>query len=404
MQTSTLQGKRILIGVTGSIAAYKIAILTRLLVKQGVAVKIVMTDAAKSFITPLTLSTLSKNEVYSSVSSEESWHNHVELGLWADAMLIAPATANTLAKMANGHCDNMLLATYLSSRCPVFFAPAMDLDMWKHPAVQQNIDKLISFGNQLIPVEDGELASGLYGKGRMAEPTHIIDYLEQFFTVQIDDRLQGKKVLITSGPTVESIDPVRFISNHSTGRMGSALAETAAQFGAEVTFVSGPAKVTPQHTSIHQIDVQSAAEMYAAAKEHFATADVIILAAAVADYTPATVAEQKMKKKEGDLHIALKRTTDIAATLGKQKKTNQVMVGFALETNDALQHAQRKVESKNLDFIVLNILGEQGAAFGHQTNKVTFIERNGQIQRYDIKSKQEVAKDIINKVCSLLDK
>ncbi len=395
-----LKDKKILIGVSGSIAAYKIAILIRLLIKQGATVKVVMTPAARNFISPLTLSTLSKKAVHSDVSSEESWHNHVELGLWADIMLIAPATANTLAKMANGLCDNMLLAAYLSSRCPVCFAPAMDLDMWTHPATQKNVTTLLEYGHSMIDVEDGELASGLHGKGRMAEPEHIVDFLSAFLTSK--QRLKGKKVVITSGPTVEPIDPVRFITNHSTGRMGTAIAEIAAKEGAEVILVHGPSKVLPANPLVAKVPVQTAEEMYLAAKQYFDSADVVVLAAAVADYTPKNVANQKIKKKTGAFDIELKRTTDIAATLGKLKKEGQLMIGFALETNNALENAKSKLVRKNFDFIVLNSLEDKGAGFGHSTNKVTFIERNGAIHRFDIKTKEKVAKDIIDKVCSLL--
>lgn len=400
-----LSQKKILIAVSGSIAAYKIATLVRLFIKANAEVKVVMTRSAQEFITPLTLSTLSKNPVYSSVSSDEGWNNHVELGLWADVMLVAPATANTLAKMANGLCDNMLLATYLSSRCPVFIAPAMDLDMWVHPGTQHNIQKLIGFGNHLLPVEDGELASGLVGKGRMSEPENIIIHLETFFAKQnSENSLAGKTVIITSGPTQEAIDPVRFITNHSTGKMGTAIADKMAQQGARVILISGPTSVKPKHPSIELVSVQSAEDMYQVAANHFPAADVTILAAAVADYTPATKANHKLKKKEGDLNIKLERTTDIAATLGKQKKAHQIMVGFALETNDAIENAQRKLVKKNFDFIVLNDLSDKGAGFGHDTNKVTFLEQNGTITRYTIKTKIEVATDIVNKVIELVPK
>jgi len=397
-----LQGKKILVALSGSIAAYKIAFLTRLLVKKGAAVKIVMTAAAKDFITPLTLSTLSKNPVYSDVSSGEGWNNHVELGLWADAMLIAPATTNTLAKMANGLCDNMLLATYLSSRCPVFFAPAMDLDMWVHPATKNNVERLIGYGNHLIPVEDGELASGLVGKGRMAEPETMVQYLEHFFAQQQGQILANKTVVITSGPTMESIDPVRFITNHSSGKMGTAIAYEMAVNGANVIVINGPSKVRPEHPNIRVVAVRSANEMYLATAEHFPQADVVVLAAAVADYTPKTVADKKIKKKSSTFNIELQKTVDIAATLGKEKQAHQLMVGFALETNDALQNAQRKLASKNLDFIVLNSLEDKNAGFGHDTNKVTFIDKVGDITHFEVKSKAEVAQDIVKKVSNHL--
>ena len=398
-----LTGKKILVAVSGSIAAYKTAFLVRLLVKEGASVKVVMTAAAKSFITPLTLSTLSKNPVFSDVSSGEGWNNHVELGLWADAMIIAPATANTIAKMANGQCDNMLLAAYLSSRCPVFFAPAMDLDMWAHPATQKNVQALLDYGNHLIPVEDGELASGLVGKGRMAEPEHIVQHLSFFFAQKTTTTFASKNVIITSGPTLEAIDPVRFITNHSSGKMGTAIAETMAQKGANVTLISGPSKVKPQHPAITVVPVKSAEDMYQATAQRFAQADIIVLAAAVADYTPKTVANQKIKKKTSEFSIELKKTTDIAATLGQQKQAHQLMVGFALETNNAVENAQGKLQRKNFDFIVLNSLEDKGAGFGHDTNKVTFIDKKGSMEQFETKSKTAVAQDIVHKISSLLN-
>lgn len=398
-----LSGKKILIGVSASIAAYKIPILVRMLVKAGALVRVVMTPSAKDFVTPLTLSTVSKHPVFSDVSSDEGWNNHVELGLWADAILIAPATANTLSKMANGMCDNMLLAAYLSSRCPVFFAPAMDLDMWEHPAIQHNVQKLLSFGNHLIPVEDGELASGLVGKGRMAEPEHIVLFLERFFMQQnLSNQLSGKTVLMTSGPTVEHLDPVRFITNHSSGKMGAAIADQLARHGANVVFVSGPAKVYPTHPAVQIVKVQSANDMYQSANAYFHKADITILAAAVADYTPKEVANQKIKKKTDDFLLELRKTVDIAAALGKQKQAHQLLIGFALETNDALENAHKKLESKNLDFIVLNTLQDPGAGFGHDTNKVSFIERNGKVSNFGIKTKTAVAQDIVEKILDLL--
>lgn len=395
-----LSGKKLLLAVTGSIAAYKTAFLTRLLIKAGAEVKVIMSPSAKDFITPLTLSTLSKNPVYSDVSSGEGWNNHVELGLWADAMLVAPATANTLAKMANGLCDNMVLAAYLSARCPVFVAPAMDLDMWAHPSTVRNINLLESYGNFLIPVEAGELASGLVGKGRMAEPEHILSFLNEKLNPSPQDML-GKRVLITSGPTVEAIDPVRFISNHSSGKMGSAIAEQMAKRGAQVFFVCGPSQVYPSHSNIQLINVQSAQEMFEMAAHHFDQADVIVLAAAVADYTPVEVANLKIKKKTATFSIDMKKTVDIAATLGQQKQGHQIMVGFALETNNPIEHALRKLRSKNLDFIVLNSLADPGAGFGHDTNKVTFIDTTGTQTAFDLQSKIQVAQDICTKVCSL---
>jgi phosphopantothenoylcysteine decarboxylase / phosphopantothenate---cysteine ligase len=398
-----LQGKKIIVAVTGSIAAYKAAFLLRLFVKKGAEVRVIMTPAAKDFICPLTLSTLSKNKVVSDVSTEEGWNNHVELGLWADAMIIAPATANSLAKMANGLCDNILLAVYLSARCPVFFAPAMDLDMWVHPATIQNCQRLLNYGNHMIDVEVGELASGLSGAGRMAEPENIVEHLEQFFAKkQNNGMLAGKTVLITSGPTLEAIDPVRFISNHSTGKMGTAIAEKMAEQGAKVILVSGPTNIEAMHPSVQTIKVKSAEQMYQEAAKHFDEADITVLAAAVADYTPKDVSDKKIKKKDGDVSVELKRTTDIAATLGKLKKTHQIMVGFALETNNALENAERKLKSKNLDFIVLNSLKDKGAGFAHDSNKVTFIERGGKITAFGQKPKTEVAADIVTKVVELM--
>jgi phosphopantothenoylcysteine decarboxylase/phosphopantothenate--cysteine ligase len=398
-----LQNKKIILAVSGSIAAYKSALLTRLLIKNGAEVKVIMTPAAADFIAPLTLSTLSKNPVISSVSSEEGWNNHVELGLWADAMIVAPATANSLAGMASGLCNNMLLAVYLSARCPVFFAPAMDLDMWAHPATQQNVQKLISYGNILIDVADGELASGLSGKGRMAEPEEIVSVLEKYFEKAKHQPLLGKTVLISSGPTVEPIDPVRFISNHSSGKMGKAIAETMAEAGAEVIFVSGPVNSYPAHANIKVIKVKTAAEMYEASKKHFEAADITILTAAVADYTPALVADEKIKKKGDEgMIIDLIKTVDIAAALGKEKKAGQMLIGFALETENLLENANKKLESKNLDFIVLNSPKDEGSAFGHDTNKISIIDRGGKAEHFGLKSKKEAAVDILNKICALL--
>ena len=395
--TNNMKDKKIILAISGSIAAYKCAFLTRLLVKAGAEVKIIMTPSATDFITPLTLSTLSKNPVFSDVSSDEGWHNHVELGLWADAMVIAPATANTLASMANGLCDNMLLAVYLSSRCPVFFAPAMDLDMWTHPATQQNISTLESYGNRLIPAEHGELASGLVGVGRMAEPENIVKTLTDFFEQQhIKQDLEGKKVLVTSGPTHEAIDPVRFIGNRSTGRMGVSLAEELARRGAEVTLVSGPVNIEAFGKNITTISVKSAEDMYEAAIKYFPEMDIAIMAAAVADYTPKTVSATKVKKKPGDMSIELKRTKDIAYELGQIKKAHQITVGFALETNNEIENAKRKLAKKNFDFIVLNSLNDKGAGFQHNTNKVTILDKNGTSTAYELKSKPQVAKDIVD--------
>lgn len=397
-----LSGKKIILGVTGSIAAYKSAILTRLLVKSGAEVKVICTAAAKDFITPLTLSTLSKNPVYSEFSVGETgeWHNHVELGLWADAVVIAPASANTIAKMANGLCDNLLLATYLSARCPVFFAPAMDLDMYKHPATTANINKLQSYGNTLIQPNDGELASGLSGMGRMAEPEEIVEQLSVFFSQS--QSLKGKKALVSAGPTYENIDPVRFIGNYSSGKMGYAIAEQLAQLGAEVTLVSGPTQLALTETGIKRIDVTSAQQMLEACSTNAPSQDIIVMAAAVADYSPAEVAKEKIKKAGEELNIGLKKTVDVLKELGKQKTPKQILAGFALETTNEFEHAQQKLKNKNLDFIVLNSMRDEGAGFGGDTNKITIIDKNGATEKFELKTKQEVAIDIVNKIISLL--
>lgn len=395
-----MKGKKIIIGISGSIAAYKIATLVRLLIKAGAEVQVLMTESATKFITPLTISTLSKRPVYTSVVAEESWNNHVELGLWADAMLIAPTTATTLGKLANGICDSMIVATYLSARCPVFFAPAMDLDMWVHPATQQNVKKLQSYGNHLIPVEHGELASGLVGNGRMAEPETIVQVLSDFFESKVD--FFDKKVLITAGPTYEAIDPVRFIGNRSTGKMGVAIAETFAKRGAQVNLILGPSSIKVEHPNISVIHVESAEQMYQAANTHFDGSDIAVLAAAVADYRPKEVAQQKIKKKTDQLNLQLEKTIDIAASLGKRKRTNQYMVGFALETNNELEHATGKLERKNFDMIVLNSLQDKGAGFGHDTNKIHIINKNGDIQAFELKSKKAVAEDIANAVHKII--
>ena len=392
-----MQGKKILLGITGSIAAYKAAFLTRLLVKQGAEVQVVMTPAATSFITPLTLSTLSKKPVHSNISSEESWNNHVELGLWADAMIVAPATATTLSKMANAICDNVIVATYLSARCPVFFAPAMDLDMWVHPATVDNISKLQSYGNHLIPVGEGELASGLVGKGRMAEPEDIVAYLQRFFE-KPSSNLNNKNIIITAGPTYEDIDPVRYIGNRSSGKMGICIAEEAVERGANVTLILGPTHLTVNHPKINVVRVRSAEDMYQVTIKHYENADTAIMAAAVADYRPKVTATQKIKKKEGDLKIELARTKDIAAKLGELKRSGQINVGFALETNNELKNAEKKLSKKNFDFIVLNSLQDKGAGFQHNTNKVTFVDTDNNLTQFELKSKQEVASDILNKV------
>ncbi|WP_445457428.1 bifunctional phosphopantothenoylcysteine decarboxylase/phosphopantothenate--cysteine ligase CoaBC [Flavobacterium sp. HNIBRBA15423] len=401
---SVLSGKKILLGVSGGIAAYKTAHLVRLFIKAGAQVQVVMTPASKDFVTPLTLSTLSKNPVYSSFFDENQengvWNNHVELALWADYMIIAPATANTLSKMANGNCDNLLIATYLSSKCPVYFAPAMDLDMYKHPSTLDSFHKLKQFGNTIIPAESGELASGLSGEGRMAEPENIIDYIEKDITSKLP--LVGKKILITAGPTYEAIDPVRFIGNHSSGKMGFDIAKKAAQSGAQVVLVTGPTHLNVNHSLITLVRVKSAQDMYEACFSYFENVDVAIAAAAVADYRPKNVAQQKIKKDDTTFIIELEKTKDILASLGKVKK-NQFLIGFALETENEIEHAKLKIQKKNLDLIVLNSLNDKGAGFGHDTNKVTFIDRNFSIESMDLKSKEEVAQDIINKIIQHYD-
>ncbi|WP_234733348.1 bifunctional phosphopantothenoylcysteine decarboxylase/phosphopantothenate--cysteine ligase CoaBC [Tellurirhabdus bombi] len=395
---SLLTGKRILLGVTGSISAYKSALLIRLLVKAGAEVQVVMTKAATDFITPLTLATLSKKPVLTQFVHDEtgSWNNHVELGLWADLVVIAPASAHTLARMAHGFCDDLLSAVYLSAKCPVFVAPAMDLDMYRHPTTVENLQRLESFGNRVIRAEHGELASGLVGEGRLAEPEHIIQELERYFAHR--SLLATKHVLITAGPTQEPIDPVRFISNHSSGKMGYALAKAFAQAGATVTLVSGPTALPLPDPAIRRLSVRSAQEMFEATSEHFSRADIIILAAAVADYTPAHPATQKIKKQDAHFNIELSRTIDIAATLGKQKRADQFMVGFALETNDELANAINKLHRKNFDFIVLNSLRDSGAGFGHDTNKITVIDKKEKIHEFALKSKDEVAADLLQLV------
>ncbi|MEM1322651.1 MAG: bifunctional phosphopantothenoylcysteine decarboxylase/phosphopantothenate--cysteine ligase CoaBC [Bacteroidota bacterium] len=396
----TLQGKKILLGICGSIAAYKSAFLTRLLIKSGAEVKVLMTPAASTFITPLTLSTLSKHPVPIDISSEEGWNNHVELGLWADVMLIAPATSTTLSKMASALCDNIVVASYLSARCPVFVAPAMDLDMWTHPATVRNIRLLQEYGNQLIPVGHGELASGLSGAGRMAEPEDIVRLLEDHFSAQQD--LAGQQLLITAGPTHEPIDPVRFIGNRSTGKMGIALADAAAYRGAEVTLVLGPSRLKPQHPSVQLVHVKTAQQMYEACAARFADSTVAILAAAVADYRPKTVYDTKMKKKAGNLHLELERTTDIAATLGQSKSAQQLLIGFALETNNELENAKAKRKKKNFDFIVLNSLQDKGAGFQHDTNKISILFKDNKIKNFELKPKSEVASDILDEISQLI--
>lgn len=395
-----MKGKKIVLGITGSIAAYKAAVLTRGLIKKGAEVQIVITPAGKEFITPITLSALTSKPVISEFFAQRdgTWHSHVDLGLWADAMVIAPATASTIGKMVHGIADNMLVTTYLSMKAPVFIAPAMDLDMFAHPSTQHNLDILRSYGNHIIEPASGELASHLVGKGRMEEPEKIIEVLEAFFSRRQD--LQGKKVMITAGPTYEKIDPVRFIGNYSSGKMGYALAEACAERGAEVTLVSGPVNREVIHPNIKRINVESAAEMYQAAVENYEDADAGILCAAVADFTPEVTAEQKIKREKDDLILRLKPTQDIAAALGKQKRPEQRLVGFALETNDEVSHAQDKLKRKNFDFIVLNSLNDKGAGFRCDTNKIAIIDRDG-ITAYPLKPKTEVATDIIDKLVTL---
>ncbi|TDI73602.1 MAG: bifunctional phosphopantothenoylcysteine decarboxylase/phosphopantothenate--cysteine ligase CoaBC [Bacteroidetes bacterium] len=401
---SVLSGKNVLLGVTAGIAAYKSTFLVRLLVKKGADVRVVMTPSAKEFVTPLTLSTLSKNEVYSSFTNEEDdnaqWNNHVELGIWADLFIIAPATANTLSKMSQGTSDNLLVATYLSAKCPVYIAPAMDLDMYKHPSTHETFEKLESFGNILIPAAYGELASGLVGQGRMAEPEDIIDFVEKDISEKLP--LKGKKILITAGPTYEAIDPVRFIGNHSSGKMGYAIAETAAQLGAKVTLISGPVSIRTENSLIHLVKVTTAQQMYDAVLQGFESCHIAILSAAVADYRPTDVASQKIKKKEGSLTIQLEKTEDILASLGT-RKDRQFLVGFALETENELENAKTKLKKKNLDLIVLNSLNDTGAGFGTDTNKVTFVTRNNKVIPFEVKSKKEVANDILQHIINQLD-
>ncbi len=396
---SILSGKKILLGISGGIAAYKTAHLVRLFIKSGAEVQVIMTPSAKDFITPLTLSTLSKNPVHSTFYNKEKenelWNNHVDLGLWADYMLIAPATANTLSKMVQGEADNLLLAIYLSAKCPVYFAPAMDLDMYKHESTVGNLKKLQDFGNVMIPATTGELASGLVGEGRMAEPEEIVSFIESDIISKLP--LKGKKVLITAGPTYEAIDPVRFIGNHSSGKMGFELAKAAANLGASVFLITGPSHQKLTHSLINRINVVSAEEMYEACHNNFNEVDIAILSAAVADYKPKNVATQKIKKQHASLQIELEPTKDILASLGAIKK-DQFLVGFALETNNEMDNALAKLEKKNLDAIVLNSLQDKGAGFSVNTNKITFIDKNKKILEFMLKSKEEVATDILEEI------
>lgn len=397
-----MRGKKIILGITGSIAAYKAAYLVRAFIKKGAEVQVVITPAGKEFITPVTLSALTGKPVVSEffTANDGTWHSHVDLGLWADAMVIAPATASTIGKMANGIADNMLITTYLSAKAPVFVAPAMDLDMYAHPSTQKNLDILRSFGNHIIEPGTGELASHLVGKGRMEEPEAIIRALDEFFSAS--DELQGKKIVITAGPTYEKIDPVRFIGNYSSGKMGFALAEECARRGAEVTLIAGPVQLETKHSRIRRVDVESAEEMHAASQACFSDADAAILCAAVADYRPEKVADRKIKReKEEELALRLRATKDIAASLGATKRKGQLLVGFALETNNEQQNAEGKLERKNFDFIVLNSLNDAGAGFRHDTNKISIIDRKGRTD-YPLKPKTEVAQDIIDRLVAVM--
>ncbi len=391
-----LAGKKILLGITGSIAAYKSILLVRLLVKAGAEVKVILTPAAKDFVTPLTLGTLSKNKVLADLFNEDEWSNHVALGRWADVMLIAPLSCNTLAKMANGFCDNLLLAVYLSATCPVVVAPAMDEDMWQHASIKANLQKLESFGNKIIPVEKGELASGLFGDGRMAEPADMVQFLTAHYFRQ--NTLQGKQILVTAGPTYEAIDPVRFIGNHSTGKMGIALAEELFMQGADVHLVLGPSAEQVAFAGIHLQRVKSADEMYTACIQLFPQMDVAIMSAAVADYKPKEMATEKIKKKDETLTVELTKNKDILKSCGAVKTTKQLLVGFALETNNERANAMEKLRNKNADMIVLNSLQDGGAGFGHSTNKITIFEADGMETSFELKTKQAVAKDIVETI------
>jgi phosphopantothenoylcysteine decarboxylase/phosphopantothenate--cysteine ligase len=396
-----LQGKRILLGVTGSIAAYKAAHLTRLLIKEGAEVQVIMTTSALDFITPLTLATLSKKPVLHTSHDPKNgeWNNHVDLGLWADLFVVAPLSANTLAKFATGYCDNLLTATYLSARCPVVVAPAMDLDMYQHPTVRHNLAKIKQYGNIVLEAEDGELASGLSGQGRLMEPEHILKAVADHFVSQTE--LAGKKFLITAGPTYEALDPVRFIGNHSSGKMGVAIAEAVARQGGAVVLILGPSALEVHHPLVHTLRVTSAAEMYEAARSHHEQVDYCIFAAAVADYSPSVVAQNKIKKEEGEMNLPLKRNIDIAKSLGEVKRRGQIHVGFALETNDEDSNAQMKLEKKHFDMIVLNSLNDQGAGFQHDTNKVTFFFKNGDKEVSGLLPKTEIASIIVEKIKKL---
>ena len=399
---SILSGKKVLLGISGGIAAYKTPNLVRCLIKKGAEVKVVMTDSAKDFVTPLSLSTVSKNPVHSSFKSDDEdgvWNNHVELGLWADFMLICPATANTLFKMANGNCDNLLLGVYLSCKSETFFAPAMDLDMYKHQSTKESINKLISFGNILIPPAHGELASGLSGEGRLPEPHEIVDFIEKHYTKNLP--LEGKKVLISAGPTIEQLDPVRYISNHSSGKMGYSLAETALSLGAEVKLISGPTNQSISSENIKIVHIKTGNELLEAIRNDYNNSDIVIMAAAVSDYKPIEFSEKKIKKDNNELNIKFEKTTDILFELGQNKK-NQILVGFAIENNNELSHAINKLEKKNLDLIVLNSLNDEGAGFGYDTNKITVVDCSGNVTPYKLKKKNEVADDVFKHIIELM--
>tara|TARA_B100002051_G_scaffold73436_1_gene70068 strand:- start:15 stop:1217 length:1203 start_codon:yes stop_codon:yes gene_type:complete len=399
---SILSGKKVLLGISGGIAAYKTPNLVRCLIKKGAEVKVVMTDSAKDFVTPLSLSTVSKNPVHSSFKSDDEdgvWNNHVELGLWADFMLICPATANTLFKMANGNCDNLLLGVYLSCKSETFFAPAMDLDMYKHQSTKESINKLISFGNILIPPAHGELASGLSGEGRLPEPHEIVDFIEKYYTKNLP--LEGKKVLISAGPTIEQLDPVRYISNHSSGKMGYSLAETALSLGAEVKLISGPTNQSISSENIKIVHIKTGNELLEAIRNDYNNSDIVIMAAAVSDYKPIEFSEKKIKKDNNELNIKFEKTTDILFELGQNKK-NQILVGFALENNNELSNAINKLEKKNLDLIVLNSLNDEGAGFGYDTNKITVVDCSGNVTPYKLKKKNEVADDVFKHIIELM--
>ncbi len=399
---SILSGKKVLLGISGGIAAYKTPSLVRCLVKRGLEVRVVMTDSAKDFVTPLSLSTVSKNPVFSSFKSDDEdsvWNNHVELGLWADFMLICPATANTMFKMANGNCDNLLLGVYLSCKSKTFFAPAMDLDMYKHQSTKDSITKLISFGNILIPPANGELASGLSGEGRLPEANEIVDFIEKYYAKNLP--LFEKKVLITAGPTIEELDPVRYISNHSSGKMGYSLAELALKLGADVKLISGPTSESVSSKNIKIVNIKSGKEMHNAIINDYNDSDIVIMAAAVSDYKPVSFSAKKIKKDNNELNIKLEKTTDILFELGKTKK-KQILVGFALENNEELSNAKNKLEKKNLDLIVLNSLNDKGAGFGYDTNKITVVDCLGNVTPYKLKKKDEVARDIFKHIIELM--